>query len=80
MNCWYYFVARRFGLAGYSAIYGALLGLGWLGNAVGIIGVGLLHDRLGSYDLAQMLALAALVVGAVLISGIRLAPIEPTPR
>lgn len=75
-----YFVARRFGLARYSAIYGALLGLGWIGNAVGIIGVGLMHDRFGSYDLAQLLALAALVVGAVLISGIRLAPIKPTPR
>lgn len=70
-----YFVARRFGLVRYSAIYGALLGLGWIGNAVGIIGVGLMHDRFGSYDLAQLLALAALAVGAVLISGIRLAPL-----
>ena len=75
-----YFVARRFGLARYSAIFGALLGLGWIGNAAGIIGVGLMHDRFGSYDLAQLLALAALAVGAALISGIRLPPIEPTQR
>ena len=73
-----YFVARRFGLARYSAIYGALLGLGWIGNAAGIIGVGLMHDRFGSYDLAQLLALAALAVGAVLISGVRLAPLAPS--
>lgn len=73
-----YFVARRFGLARYSAIYGALLGLGWIGNAAGIIGVGLMHDRFGSYDLAQLLALAALAVGAVLISGVRLAPLTPS--
>ncbi len=72
-----YFIARRFGLARYSAIYGALLGLGWIGNAAGIIGVGQLHDRFGSYDLAQLLALGALMVGAVLISGIRLPPMEP---
>ncbi len=72
-----YFVARRFGLAHYGSIYGALLGLGWIGNAAGIIGVGLLHDRFGSYDLAQMLALGGLAIGAVLISGIRLPPLEP---
>ena len=73
-----YFVARRFGLARYSAIYGALLGLGWIGNAAGIIGVGLMHDRFGNYDLAQLLALAALALGAVLISGVRLAPLAPS--
>lgn len=75
-----YFVARRFGLARYSATYGALLGLSWIGNAAGIIGVGLLHDRFGSYDLPQLLALAGLAVGAVLISGIRLPPLAPDPR
>lgn len=71
-----YFIARRFGMARYSATYGALLGLGWIGNAAGIIGVGLLHDRFGSYDLAQMLALGGLAIGAALISGIRLPPQE----
>ncbi len=72
-----YFVARRFAIARYGTIYGALNGVSWIGNGIGIAGVGLLHDRLGSYTLAQGLGMAALIVGAVLIGFIRLPPAEP---
>ena len=70
-----YFVARRFPIAQYGTIYGALHGFSWIGNAAGIIGVGLLHDRLGSYSLAQGIGMAALTLGAVLVWAVRLPPL-----
>jgi predicted MFS family arabinose efflux permease len=69
-----FFVARLFPLARYSTIYGALNAIGWLGNAAGIIGVGLLHDRLGSYAPAQALALVLLTIGAAFYAGMREQP------
>ena len=71
-----YFVARRFPIAQYSTIYGALHGFGWIGNAMGIVGVGWLHDGFGSYGLAQGLAMAALTLGAILVWAVRLPPLE----
>lgn len=71
-----YFVARRFPIAQYGTIYGALNGIGWIGNGIGIGGVGLLHDRFGSYDLAQGSGMAALTLGALLVWAIRLPPRE----
>jgi MFS family permease len=72
-----YFVARRFPIAQYGTIYGALNGVSWIGNGIGIAGVGLLHDRMGSYDLGQMIGMAALVLGAVLIGFVRLPAAAP---
>ncbi len=69
-----YFTARRHGIANYGAVYGALIGLGWIGNAVGIVGVGRLHDVFGNYDIAQIAGAIALIVGAILIAGVRLPP------
>lgn len=66
-----YFVSRLFPLAQYSSIYGALQGIGWLGNAAGVIGVGLLHDRSGSYESAQLIALLCLIIAAGLFLQIR---------
>lgn len=66
-----FFIARSFPLPRYSAIYGAMHGIGWIGNAAGVIGVGLLHDRFGSYAPAQAAALAALIIGAILLAGVR---------
>lgn len=66
-----YFVSRLFPLTQYSSIYGALQGIGWIGNAIGVIGVGLLHDRSGSYASAQMIALLCLIVAAGLFFQIR---------
>lgn len=67
-----YFTARRFGIANYGTVYGALIGLGWIGNATGLIGVGRLHDGFGDYALAQLLGASALAFGALLFISIRL--------
>ena len=75
-----YFVARRFPIAQYGSIYGALHGFSWIGNAAGIVGVGILYDRLGSYDLAQGLAMAALTLGAMLVWAVRLPPLIAKPQ
>lgn len=77
-----YFVARRFPIAQYGTIYGALHGFSWIGNAAGIIGVGLVHDKLGSYSLAQAIGMAALTLGAVLVWQVRLPdlPVDPEQR
>lgn len=72
-----YFVARRFPLASYGTIYGALLGTAWIGNAAGIIGVGMIHDATGSYALAQGIGMAALTLGALLVWAVRLPPLAP---
>lgn len=72
-----YFVARRFPIAQYGTVYGALHGFSWIGNATGIIGIGWLHDQLGSYSLAQAIGMAALTLGAVLVWAVRLPPLEP---
>jgi len=67
-----YFTARRFGIGNYGTVYGALIGLGWIGNAAGLIGVGRLHDGFGNYMLAQLLGASALAFGALLFVLIRL--------
>lgn len=75
-----YFVARRFPIAQYGTIYGTLHGFSWIGNGIGIAGVGLLHDQLGSYSLAQGIGMAALTVGAVLVWLVRLPPLTAEPE
>jgi len=72
-----YFTARRFGIANYGTVYGALIGLGWIGNATGLIGVGRLHDVFGNYMFAQLLGASALAFGALLFVSIRLPPRQP---
>jgi MFS family permease len=74
-----YFVARRFPIAQYGTVFGALHAAGWVGNAIGIVGIGLLHDRLGSYDFAQGFGMVALTVGALLVWAVRLPPLEAKP-
>lgn len=72
-----YFVARRFPIAQYGTVYGALNGISWIGNGIGIAGVGLLHDLMGSYDFGQIIAMAALALGAALVAFVRLQPAMP---
>ena len=67
-----YFVSRRFEVSKYGTVYGALVGIGWIGNAAGIIGVGLLHDATGSYAIWQAVGAGALLLGALLILPVRL--------
>lgn len=69
-----YFIARRFPITQYGTIYGALHGFSWIGNGIGIVGVGWLHDKLGSYELAQGIGMASLTLGAVLVWAVRLPP------
>jgi predicted MFS family arabinose efflux permease len=74
-----YFVGRRFDVARYGTIYGALVGLGWIGNVGGMVGMGQIYDAYGSYAPAQLLGIAALVVSAVLVLLVRL-PDAPQER
>ncbi len=74
-----YFIGRLFPIAQYGTIYGALIALGWLGNASGVIGVGKLHDAFKSYAPAQLLAMALLAVGALLYAALREQPQSRLP-
>ncbi|HQV04582.1 MULTISPECIES: MFS transporter [unclassified Novosphingobium] len=67
-----FLVGRRFDLANYSAIYGALVGLGWIGNVGGLLGMGKAYDLFGSYAPAQLAAIGCLAVSAFLLLSIKL--------
>lgn len=69
-----YLIARRFGMARYSSIYGWLLGLGWIGNGAGVLLFGWTHDLTGSYVMMQLASAWLLLLGAILISLVRLPP------
>lgn len=62
-----YLVARRFDLAHYSTVYGALVGLGWIGNVGGLLGMAKSHDWYDSYTPGQMVAIGCLAISAVLL-------------
>lgn len=71
-----YFVARRFGLARYGSVFGALHGLGWVGTVIGITLFSGAFTRFGSYAPAQYLAIALLGVAATLLAPVRLPLLE----
>ncbi|MEY4952559.1 MAG: hypothetical protein RL299_983 [Pseudomonadota bacterium] len=71
-----YFVGRRFALAQYSATYGMLVGLGWIGNVGGLLGMGKSHDWFGSYAPAQGIAIGCLALSALLLLMIKLPPLQ----
>jgi len=62
-----FLVARRFALANYSTIYGALVGLGWIGNVGGLLGMAKSHDWFGSYVPGQIAAIGCLAISALLV-------------
>ena len=62
-----YFVARRFGLAQYGSVFGALHGLGWIGTAAGITLFSAMFTRTGSYAPAQYLAIGLLLASLLLL-------------
>lgn len=66
-----YIVSRRFGMARYGTIYGWLLGISWIGNAIGILAAGWSHNATGSYALLQIVSAGLLVAGAVLIATVK---------
>ena len=75
-----YFIGRRFAVARYGTIYGALVGLGWIGNVGGMFGMGLIHDQFGSYAPGQALGIVVLAISAALVLAVRLPPVEPAAR
>lgn len=66
-----YFTASRFDAARYGTIFGALVGIGWIGSAAGIVGAGQFHDLFGSYSVGQAVSAVALLIGALLILTVR---------
>ena len=75
-----YFVGRRFDVARYGTIYGALAGLGWIGNVGGMVGMGRIYDHFGTYAPAQVMGILALVVSAGLVLMVRLPDPVKTPQ
>ncbi len=75
-----YFIGRRFDVARYGTIYGALVGLGWIGNVGGLLGMGKIYDLYGSYAPGQALGIAALVISATLVLLVRLPEPAKTAR
>lgn len=67
-----FFTSRRFGLARYGTVYGWIITASWLGNGVGIISFGQLHDVTGNYSLAELIAAGLMMIGAVLIALVRI--------
>lgn len=72
MGIFAYFVARRFGVARYGTVFGALHGLGWIGTASGIVLFGLTFDRFGSYAPIQAASIGLLLLAAALFLPLRL--------
>lgn len=71
-----YFTARRFGLARYGTVFGALHGIGWLGTAGGIVLFSSIAHASGSYGPAQLLACGLLALAALLLLPVRLPPLD----
>ena len=72
-----YFVARRFGLAQYGSVFGALHGLGWIGAAAGITLFSATFTLTDSYAPAQYLAIGLLLVAAAMLAPVRLPDLGP---
>ncbi len=71
-----YFVARRFGLASYGSVFGALHGLGWIGAVAGITLFSRTFTETGSYAFAQYAALVLLLAAAMMLIPVKLPQIE----
>lgn len=72
-----YFAARRFGIERYGAVFGVLIGIGWIGTVGGILAFGASFDSFGSYAPVQGLSLILLAIGALLFLPVRLPLLEP---
>ncbi len=73
-----YFVSRRYGLVRYGRIYGWIIAAGWIGNAIGILSFGHMYDATGNYALIEAIGAVLMMVGAVLIAGVRVNRAEPS--
>jgi sugar phosphate permease len=65
-----YFVARRFGVSHYGAIYGRIATFGAVGTAIGLVLFGEVHDATGAYDAALVLGALAFAAGAAAFAGL----------
>jgi MFS family permease len=65
-----YFVARRFGVGHYGAIYGRIATFGAVGTAIGLVLFGEVHDATGTYDAALVLGAVAFTLGACAFAGL----------
>ncbi len=72
-----YIIAHRFEVSRYGAIFGAMHGLGWIGNAIAVVGAGWSFDHFHGYWAAQLTAIGLLLLTAVLISRVRLVRHDP---
>ncbi|MBK6706999.1 MAG: MFS transporter [Sphingomonadales bacterium] len=69
-----YFVARRFGIERYGAIYGWVQVAGWMGTLCGILLFGKIHDWTGNYSLFHAGAVFSYVIAAIAFLFVRLKP------
>jgi MFS family permease len=69
-----YVLSRRFGLAGFNAMMGALSAATIAGTAVGGFLFGRIHDQDGSYDRALWIGAVCFVAGAVCYLAVRTGP------
>ena len=67
-----YFIAHRFDVSRYGAIFGAMHGFGWIGNGLALVAAGWSFDHFHGYWAAQVTAIALLLLTALLISRVRL--------
>lgn len=75
-----YLVSRFFGLRSYGAIYGVIFGAANAGLGLGILGMGQVHDRYGSYGpmgIVMVLALAAVIALLAMLGPYRYAKRPP---
>lgn len=71
-----YLIARRFGLAAFAGMSGALSGAVVVGTAIGTILFSQMHTRTGSYDVALWLGAGAFFLGALCYLAIDTRPEE----
>ena len=67
-----YFIAHRFDVSRYGTIFGTMHGLGWIGNALAVVGAGWSFDHFHGYWAAQLTAIGLLLLTALLIWQVRL--------
>lgn len=74
-----YFTAKRFGVKRYGRVYGWMIAVGWIGNAIGILTFGWLFVAFGSYAVPEAIGAALLIIGAALIAKVKIDPPASVP-
>lgn len=66
-----YFIAHRFGMARYGAVFGAMHGMSWIGIASALVFAGWSFDHFHGFWMAQLVAIGLLLLTALMISQVR---------